>query len=97
MKKVTRHKVSPVALLVLLVLVMLIAVRHRYLTAKEAETTGVQVVDNVVHARPPTIAVVAMVALLAYVLWTVLRANQGEAKAMPPARESSASNETAPH
>jgi hypothetical protein len=96
MKNVTRHKVSPVALLVLLGLLLFIVVGYRFLTAKEAERTAVQVQDNVVRARPPTIAVVAMVALLVYVLWTVLRANQREAKAIPPAKESSASDETVP-
>jgi hypothetical protein len=96
MKNVTRHKISPVALLVLLVLLMLIAVRHQVLTAEAAEKSVAEVQDTVVRGRPWAVAVVAMVALLAYVMWTVLRANQGEAKAMLPAKESSASDKMAP-
>jgi hypothetical protein len=39
--------------------------------------------------------VASLMALFAFVTWTVLRANEGEDKAMPAARESSASDKTA--
>jgi hypothetical protein len=89
-------KVSPVALLVLLVLVTLVAVRHKVLTAEEAEKAVAKVEDDVVRDSHLTVAVVAMVALFGYVIWIVLRANQGDAKSMPPAKESSARDTTAP-
>jgi hypothetical protein len=102
MKKETRRKVGPVALLVLLAvaaLLVLLAVHRKGLTAKEAEDevvgTVVKVEDLVVRDRHTAVAVLAMVALFAFVMWTALRANQGEDKAMPPARESSASDRTA--
>jgi hypothetical protein len=96
MNSETRHNVSPIAFLVVLLLLMLIVVRHSVLTANEAEKAVVKVQDNVVRNTRLTVAVVAMVALLAYLMWTLLRADQEEAEATPPAKESSASDKTAP-
>jgi hypothetical protein len=94
MKKETRFNVAPGALLMLLALVMFIAV-YNGLTADEVENEVVKVEDNVVHDSYSTVAFVAMVAMFGYVIWTVLRANPGEAKSKPLANESSASNKPA--
>ena len=94
MTKDTRFSVAPVVVLVLLVLLMLLAV-HRRLTVEEAEKTVVTVENSVVRDSHSTVVLVGMVALFGYMIWTVLRANQGEAKAMPPAKESSADDEPA--
>src|SRR5262245_50246259 len=97
MKKDTRLNIAPVALLlVLLMLLILLAHRKGLTTAEEAETAVVKVgrtVDRNSHSR---VAAAAMLALFAYVTWTVLRANRGDAKTMPPAEESRASDKTAP-
>jgi len=89
MTKDTRFSVAPVVVLVLLVLLMLLAV-HRRLTVREAEEAVVTVHTRVVRDSYSTVVLVAMVTLFGYMVWTVLRANQGEAKSMPPTRESSA-------
>jgi hypothetical protein len=96
MKKVTRLKFSPTAVLVLLALLTLLAVLHNRRTAEEAEGAAVKLEDSVVHDSHATVAVVGLVALFAFVMWAALRANKGDDKAMPPARESSASDNTAP-
>ena len=88
MKKDTRFSVAPVAVLVLLVLLMLLAV-HRRLTVEEAEKTIVTVEKRVERDSYSTVAFVGMVALFGYMIWIVLCANQGEAKSMPPTRGSS--------
>ena len=94
MTKDTRFSVAPVVVLVLLVLLMLLAV-HRRLTVTEAEEAVVTVHNRVVRDSHSTIALVAMVTLFGYMVWTVLCANQGEAKSMPPTRESSADDKSA--
>jgi hypothetical protein len=93
MKKDTRFNVAPVALLMLLGVAMLLVVHN---AVDDAEKAFVKVEDSAAHDSYSTVAIVGTVALFAYVTWTVLRANRGEAKAMPPAKESSASDNTAP-
>ena len=92
MKNDTRFSVVPVVVLVLL---MLLAV-HRRLTVEEAEKTIVTVEKRVERDSYSTVAFVGMVALFGYMIWIVLRANQGEAKSMPPTKESSAGDKSAP-
>jgi hypothetical protein len=94
MKKDTRFNVVPVAVLVLLVLLMLLAV-HRRLTVEEAEKTVVTVEKRMERDSYSTVAFVGIVALFGYMIWIVLSANQGEAKSMPPTKESSADDKSA--
>jgi hypothetical protein len=88
-----------VALLVLLALLTFLVVKRKDLTAEEAEDDAVRAVvkveDTVVRDDDVAVAFLALMALFAFVTWTALRANEGEDKAMPPARESSASGTTA--
>jgi hypothetical protein len=96
----TRLKIGPVVVLVLLALLALLAVKRKNLTAEEAANYSVvavvQVEDTVVRSdRHAIVAFLALTALFAFVLWTALRANEGEAKAMSPARESNAGGTTA--
>jgi hypothetical protein len=79
-------------LLVLLAVLILLAVRKRLTTAEEAEKATGKVEHVVVRDSHGRVAVVVVVGLFAYMTWTVLRANRGEAQAMPPAREASASD-----
>jgi hypothetical protein len=99
MKKVTRLKIAPVALLVLLALLTLLVVKRQTLTAEEAEDdavrTAVKVEDTVVRDVVAAVALLALVALFAFVTWKALRGKEGEDKPMPPAKESSASGTTA--
>ena len=99
MKKVTRLKIGPVALLVLLALLTFLVVHRHGLTAKEAEDEAVgavvQLEDTAVRDRYVAVALLALVALFAFVTWTALRAKEGEDKTMPLAGESSASDKTA--
>jgi hypothetical protein len=99
MKKGTRLKIGPVALLVLLALLTLLVVKRKDLTPEEAEDDAVRAIvkleDPVVRDGHAAVAFLALMALFAFVTWTALRANEGEDKAMPPARESSASDTTA--
>ena len=99
MKKETGLKIGPVAVLVLLVLLTFLVVKRRSLTAQEAVDDAVRAVvkveDKVVRHERAAIALLAVMALFAFVAWTALRANEGEDKAMPPARESSESGTTA--
>jgi hypothetical protein len=97
--KLTRLKVGPVALLVLLVLLTFLVVHRRGLTAAEAEGEAegavVKVEDTVARDEYAAVAFLALVALFGFVTWTALRAHEGEGKAMPPAGESSASDKAA--
>jgi hypothetical protein len=54
-----------------------------------------QVEDTIDRDEFAAVAFLALIALFAFVTWTAVRANQGEDKASPPARESSASGTTA--
>ena len=94
--KVTRLKIGPVAVLVLLALLALVTVYRARHADEEPVGAVVKLGDRVVHDSHATVAVVVLVALFAFVMWTALRAHEGEDKAMPPARESSASDSTAP-
>jgi hypothetical protein len=96
MKKVARLKIGPVAVLVLLALLVLVAVYRQRHTDEEPVAAAVKLGDRAVHDRHATVAVVGLAALFAFVMWTALRAKEGEDKAMPPARESSAGDKTAP-
>jgi hypothetical protein len=100
MNKVTGQKSRLVAVLVLLALLTYLAVHRNGLTSKDAEDEAVGEVvkleEMALYDKYATVAFVALIALFAFVAWTVLRANQGEDKAMPPGRESSASDNTAP-
>jgi hypothetical protein len=68
-------------------------------TAEEAEDDAVRAVVKLEGAVDrddcAAVAILALMALFAFVTWTALRANGGEDKAMPPVRESSASDTTA--
>ena len=93
MKKDTRLNLSPGAiLLILLALLMLLAVRKRLTTAKEVDEAVGKVGHAAARDSHAGVAIVVVVALFAYVTWIVLRANRGEAQAMPPAMEPSASD-----
>jgi hypothetical protein len=98
MKKVTRRKIGPVALLVLLALLTLLVVKRKHLTAEEAEGDAVRVVvkleNTVVRDGYAAVAFLTVMALFAFVMGTALRANEAEDEAMPPARESNASDTT---
>jgi hypothetical protein len=98
MKQGTRLTIGPVALLALLALLTLLVVKRKDLTAEEAEAdavrTVVQLEGTVDRDDYSAVAFLALLALGAFVTWTALRANKGEAKAMPPARKSSASGPT---
>ena len=84
--------------LVLLALVALLAIHRKGLTADEAVGKGVRVVvrvtDDAFHNEYRAVTVVVLIAMFAFVMWTVLRAYGRENKAKPPAKESSASNKT---
>ena len=96
MTKNTPFSIAPGAiLLVLLATLTLLAVQKRLTTAEETEKAAVKVEVNVVRDSYSKVVVIALVALFAFVTWTALRANEGEDKAMPPARESSESGTTA--
>jgi hypothetical protein len=98
MNKVTPQKRRLLAVLVLLALLTYLAVhRHRHLTDKEAadEAVGsaVTLKDMVTHDEYAVVAFLALIALFGFVMWAVLRVNQG---AMPPDKEPRASDETPP-
>jgi hypothetical protein len=100
MAKGTRLKIGPVAVLVLLALLTLLVVKRRHLTAEEAAEdaarVGVKLEERAFRDEFGQVAFIALVALFAFVMWTALRAKEGEDKAVPPARESSASGTTGP-
>jgi hypothetical protein len=87
MKKDTRLKLSPGAILLILVsMLILLAVRKRLTTAEEVDKAVSKVGHAVLRDSHSRAAIIVVVALFAYVTWTVLRANRREAK------ESSASD-----
>ena len=96
MRKLTRLKIGPAAVLVLLALLVAAAVyrqRHR-----DAEPVGaaVKLGDRAVHDSHAGVAVAVLVALFAFVMWTALRANAGGDTATPPAGEPSEGDNTVP-
>jgi hypothetical protein len=86
------------SILLLLALLALLAIHRNGLTADEAAQKGVgvavRVTKDAFHNEYRTVAVLALIALFAFVIWTVVRAHTGENKPMPPTRESSSSNKT---
>ena len=88
-----------VVALVLLAVLSFLTVRLSVLRSKQAEDEAVGGVAKVVNVATydgyALFAVVTIVAMFGYVMWVALRANHGEAESMPPARESSASDESA--
>jgi hypothetical protein len=100
MEKGTRLKIGPVAVLVLLALLTLLVVKRRHLTAEEAADdamrVGVKLEERAFRDEYGQVAFLALVALFGFVTWTALRAKEGEDKAAPPAKESSASGTTEP-
>jgi hypothetical protein len=100
MGKGTRLKIGPVAVLVLLALLTLLVVKRRHLTAEEAvddaALVGVKLEERAFRDEFGQVACIALVALFAFVTWTALHAKEGEDKAVPPAKEPSASGTTEP-
>jgi hypothetical protein len=100
MRKWTRLTIGPVAVLVLLALLTLLVVKRKHLTAEEAVDESVRVVvrldERVASDKYGAVAFLALMALLAFVTWSALGANEAEDEATPPARESSASGTKAP-
>ena len=100
MGKGARLKIGPVAGLVLLALLTLLVVKRRHLTAEEAADdamrVGVKLEERAFRDEYGQVAFLALVALFGFVTWTALRAKEGEDKAAPPAKESSASGTTEP-
>jgi uncharacterized membrane protein len=100
MKRLTRLKVGPVAVLLLLALLTYLAVHRRVLTTEEAEGEAVGAVvtleDTVDRDKYVAVSIVALVALLGFVAWTALRAKEGADKELPRAGEPSASDKAAP-
>jgi hypothetical protein len=97
MRNGTRRNLRPVVVLALLVLLALVAVHRRGVTAQEAEDEAVGAVVKVDDAafrhEFAGVAIVGLMALFAYVMWAALRARE-EDKAMPQASESGASEKT---
>jgi hypothetical protein len=87
MNKATPRSIRLFALLVLLVLVTYLAAHRHGLTASQAvgEAAGevVQVGGMAVRDGYAITATLALVALLGFVMWTVLRAHEGGDKATP--------------
>jgi hypothetical protein len=97
MKK--RLEIRLVTGLVLLVLLTLLVVKRQNLTAEEAQDeavgTVVRLKDMAVRHEDRVVAFLGLTALFAFVMWTALRAKEGEDKATTPAGESSTSDTTA--
>jgi len=93
MNKDTRLNFGPSALLLIVVAVLvLLAVRKRLTTAEEVEKAVAKVEYHAVRDSHSPFAILAVAALVAFVVWTVVRANRG-GNATPPAKESSASED----
>jgi hypothetical protein len=84
--------------LVLLALIALLWIHRNGLTADEAVGKSAGVVVRLTvdasYNEYRAVTVLAVIAMFAFVMWTVLRAYGRENKAKPPAKESSASNKT---
>jgi hypothetical protein len=93
MNKESGHTIAAAALLLLLVVFILLVAKRRDLRVEEAEDDTVQTVvrveNTVVHDKYAASALLATLALFAFVIWTVLRGKSGEDPAKPPAQESS--------
>src|SRR5262245_14013527 len=86
MKKVTWHKSRLVVLVVLLALLTYLVAHRNGLTEKATEDEAIGAVarlkNMVIYDDYAIVAFLALVATFAFVAWTVLRANEGEDKAM---------------
>jgi hypothetical protein len=84
MKKMTRL----LALLVVLSLLALLVAKPKHLTTEEAVDDAVgtaeKVEDTAVRQKYVAVAFLVLLALLAFVTWTALRAKEGQDRAMPP-------------
>jgi hypothetical protein len=94
MKNDKRFHTSPAALAVLLLAVVMLLAFYKGLTANDVENQVVDVDKKTFRYPIATLVVVAMVAMFGYVIWTVLRANQGESNSVPPTKESSAGDKS---
>jgi hypothetical protein len=98
MKQLTRLKIGPVALLVLLALLTFLVVKRKHMTEEEAEAgavrTAVEVERMAVRDEHAVVAFVVLIALFGFLTWAAMRAHEREDEAMPPGRESSASGTT---
>jgi hypothetical protein len=87
MKKESRRTIAPAVLLVLLALLALLVVKRKDLTVEEAEVGAVREVvkrqHTILRDEYAVVAFLGLMALLAFVTWIVLRANEGEDEAMP--------------
>ena len=94
MQKESRLTIAPVAVVALLALLAVLVVKRGHLTADEAEVGAVQAVVKVQNTllkdKYAVVAALGLVALFAFVMWTELRAKEGDDQAMPQAEESSA-------
>jgi hypothetical protein len=94
MKKMTHLNIAPIALLVFLVLLTLLVVKRKDLTAEKAEDDAVRTVvtleDTATRNGDAAVAFLASMVLFAFVMWTALRASEGEDETMPPAPEARA-------
>jgi hypothetical protein len=98
MNKATRNNVIPIAVLVVLGLLALLAVKRKDLTAEEAEKDAVRTVvnleDTVERDEYAMVALAVVVALCAFVVWMAVRAREGGDKVALPVREPGTSNTT---
>jgi hypothetical protein len=99
MKNVTGLRVAPFAVLVVLLLLAYLAVHREAMTLERAEDEAMDVpadvVKNVGRDKYVAVAIVGVIALFAFVIWTALRARAREDEATPQARESNLSDKTA--
>jgi hypothetical protein len=99
MKSERGLKFRLVGVLVLVALLTILAFYRHGLTAQEAgDKAGGEVVkvgNKVVNDDYAVVAVLVLIAMFAFVIWTALRNKERDYTAMPPARESSAGDEAA--
>jgi hypothetical protein len=91
MKKDANLNTALGALLLILLAVLVLLALRRGLAPDEKDVVKVQ--REVIRDSHSRVAVVAFVALLAYVMWVVLSARREEAKVTPPASQPSANQQ----
>jgi hypothetical protein len=100
MEKVTRLRLGPVAVLLLVALLIILVAKRRNLTTDEAVDDSMRTVVNVkntlVRRDDAAFAVISVVALCAFALWTALRANRGSDDQTPTGAASSGETNSAP-